>query len=208
MTKLNKINNTEVYEFKKLVTNIKNNTETSKVQKIQSFYQLCKKYNIEPIVLRLSGDIKNKIKSTRYLITFTNTRIIVSKKNILKNLIDTGYIAGLGPYMYYIVSDKVNIDDIRLKDSLIQNAIFNSDPTNEYQLNYKDIKKFVFYNGIETTVTNMLGSAVCDNYLFINTKTNSFKFIIPVKKNGDYEKIFYWLKACTPITINKSNKVN
>jgi hypothetical protein len=203
---LNKIDNNEVYKFKELVTNIKNNTETSNVQKIQSFYQLCKKYNIEPIVLRLSGIIKNKIKSTGYLITFTNTRIIVSKKDILKNLIDIGYIAGLGPYLYYIVSDKINIDDIRAKDSLIQNAVFNSDSTSEYQINYKDIEKFVFYNGIETKVTNMLGSDVCDNFLFIDTKTNSYKFIIPVKKNGDYEKIFYWLKTCTPITINKSKQ--
>jgi hypothetical protein len=143
-------------EFKKSVKNLKNNTETSETQKIQSFYHLCKKCNIEPIVLRLSGGIKNRFTRPSYLITFTTTRIIISKKSNLRNLIDIGYVAGLGPYLYYLVSDKVKLDDIKLKDSFIQKVFFDSSSTNEFYIEYNDINKLVLYHGIETLTKNDL----------------------------------------------------
>jgi hypothetical protein len=190
-------------EFINYLKNIKNNSKITHSQKIHAFNQLCKKYNIEPIILRLSGEIKNKIKSTNYLITFTTTRVIISKKGNLKSIVDIGYIAGLGPYLYYLVSDKVNLEDIKLKNSFIQNVAFNSNSINEYYIEYNDINKIVFYNGVETRITNMLGSAVSDNFLNIYTKEKHYSFIIPVKKNGDYEKIFYWLRLSLPISIDK-----
>ena len=193
-----------MYEFNNYLKGIKDNDKITNTQKIHSFYQLCKEYNIEPIVLRLSGDIKNKIKRTGYLITFTNTRVIISKKRNIKSLFDIGYIAGLGPYLYYLVSDKVNLEDIKLKNSLIQNLIFNSNSLDDYYIEYDNIKKIVFYNGVETRVTNMLGSAVTDNFLKIYTKEKNYNFIIPVKKNGNYEKIFYWLEMSLPIKIEKA----
>jgi hypothetical protein len=49
----------------------------------------------------------------------------------------------------------------------------------------------------------MLGSAVTDNFLKIYTKERNYNFIIPVKKNGNYEKIFYWLRMSLPIKIEK-----
>jgi hypothetical protein len=191
-------------EFNNYLKNIKNNSEITHSQKIHAFNQLCKKYNIEPIILRLSGEIKNKLKSTSYLITFTTTRVIVSKKGNLKSLFDIGYIAGLGPYLYYLVSDKIkNLDEIKLKNSLIKNITFNSISINEYYIEYNDINKIVFYNGVETRITNMFGSAVSDNFLKICTKEKQYNFIIPVKKNGDYEKILYWLRMSLPISIEK-----
>ncbi|MGN6349575.1 MAG: hypothetical protein ACTHLL_07485, partial [Candidatus Nitrosocosmicus sp.] len=57
-------NNNEALEFKNALINIKNNNEASTLQKIHFFYQLCKRNNIEPIILRLSGEVKNKIKRT------------------------------------------------------------------------------------------------------------------------------------------------
>src|SRR3954469_22415415 len=190
-------------EFNNYLKNIKNNSKITHSQKIHAFNQLCKKYNIEPIILRLSGEIKNKIKSTNYLITFTTTRVIISKKGNLKSIVDIGYIAGLGPYLYYLVSDKVNLEDIKLKNSLIQNVTINSRSINEYYIEYNDIHKIVFYNGVETRITNMLGSAVSNNFLNIYTNEKYYSFIIPVKKNGDYEKIFYWLGLSLPISIDK-----
>lgn len=190
-------------EFKESLKNLKNNIEASETKKMHTFYQLCKKCNIEPIVLRLSGDIKNRFTRSRYLITFTTTRIIISKKSNLRNLVDIGYVAGLGPYLYYLVSDKVRLDDIKLKDSFIQEMFFDSSSANKFYIEYNDINKLVFYHGIETLTTNMLGSAVIDNFLKIYTqKKNPYEFIISAKKNGDYEKIFYWLKMCLPITIH------
>ena len=56
--------------------------------------------------------------------------------------------------------------------------------------------------GIETLTTNMLGSAVNDNFLKIFTpQKNPYNFIISAKKNGDYEKISYWLKMSLPIEV-------
>jgi len=191
-------------EFNNYLKNIKNNNKITNSQKIHAFSQLCKKYNIEPVVLRLSGNIKNKIKSTNYLITFTTTRVIISKKGNLKSLFDIGYIAGLGPYLYYLVSDKIkNLDEIKLKNSLIKNITFNSISINEYYIEYNDINKIVFYNGVETRISNMFGSAINDNFLKIYTKEKQYNFIIPVKKNGDYEKILYWLRMSLPISIDK-----
>jgi len=191
-------------EFNNYLKNIKYNNKITNSQKIYAFNQLCKEYNIEPVVLRLSGDIKNKIKSTSYLITFTTTRVIISKKGHIKSLFEIGYIAGLGPYLYYLVSDKIkNLEDIKLKNSLINNITSNSISINEYYIEYNDVNKIVFYNGVETRITNMLGSAVSDNFLNIYTKEKYYSFIIPVKKNGDYEKIFYWLTMSLPISIDK-----
>src|SRR3954464_8640567 len=90
-------------EFINYLKNIKNNSEITHSQKIHAFNQLCKKYNIEPIILRLSGEIKMIARSTNYLITFTTTRVIISKKGNLKSIFDIGDIAGLGPYLYYLV---------------------------------------------------------------------------------------------------------
>jgi len=191
-------------EFNNYLKNIKYNNKITNSQKIHAFSQLCKKYNIEPVVLRLSGNIKNKLKSTSYLITFTTTRVIISKKGNLKSLFDIGYIAGLGPYLYYLVSDKIkNLDEIKLKNSFIQNITFNSISINEYYVEYNDINKIVFYNGVETRISNMFGSAINDNFLKIYTKEKQYNFIIPVKKNGDYEKILYWLRMSLPISIDK-----
>ena len=160
-------------EFKKSLKNLKNSIEMSEIQKIQTFYQLCKKSNIEPIILRLTGSVKNRFTRTSYLITFTTTRIIISKKSNLRSLVDIGYVAGLGPYLYYLVSNKVKLEDIKLKDSFIQDIFFDLNSTNKFYINYNDITKLVFYNGIETLTTNMLGSAVNDNFLKIYTQKKS-----------------------------------
>jgi hypothetical protein len=153
--------------------------------------------------LRLSGDTKNRLTRSNYFITFTNTRIIISEKSNLRNLLDIGYIAGLGPYLYYLLSDKVDLEDIKTKDSFVQGLPSDSDSTKEFYIHYKEIEKIVFYHGIDTLITNMLGSAVNYNFLKIHTQKTLYNFNISAKKNGDYEKIFYWLKISLPIKVYK-----
>ena len=190
-------------EFEASLKHLKNNTERSDSQKISTFYQLCNEHNIEPIILRLSGDIKNRFIRSSYLITFTTTRVIVSKKSNLRRLLDIGYVAGLGPYLYYLLSDKVKLEDIKSKDSFVQGLSSDSNSTKEFYIHYREIEKLAFYHGIETLITNMLGSAVNYNFLKICRQKGSYNFIISAKKNGDYEKISYWLKMSLPITIHK-----
>ena len=190
-------------DFETSLKQIKNNVERSNSQKISIFYQLCKEHNIEPIILRLSGDTKNRFTRSNYFITFTNTRIIISEKSNLRNLLDIGYIAGLGPYLYYLLSDKVDFEDIKIKDSFVQGLPSDSNSTKEFYIHYKEIEKIVFNHGIDTLITNMLGSAVNYNFLKIHTQKTLYNFNISAKKNGDYEKIFYWLKISLPIKIHK-----
>ena len=190
-------------EFNKSLKHLKNDIERSNSQKIGIFYQLCKEHNIEPVILRLSGDIKNRFTRSGYLITFTNARIIISEKSNLRNLLDIGYIAGLGPYLYYLLSDRVNLEDVKLKDSSVQGLPSGSNSTKEFYIHYKEIEKLIFYHGIDTLITNMLGSAVNYNFLKIRTQKTLYNFNISAKKNGDYEKILYWLKMSLPIKVHK-----
>jgi hypothetical protein len=190
-------------EFKASLKQIKNDGERSNSQKISIFYQLCKEHNIEPIILRLSGDTKNRFTRSNYFITFTNTRIIISEKSNLRNLLDIGYIAGLGPYLYYLLSDKVDLEDIKTKDSFVQGLPSDSNSTKGFSIHYMEIEKLVFCHGIGTLITNMLGSAVNYNFLKIHAQKTLYSFNISAKKNGDYEKIFYWLKMSLPIKVHK-----
>ncbi len=189
-------------KFNESLEQLKNNVQMSEPQKIRSFYKLCEEFDKESIILRLSGNIKNRFTRSNYLITFTNKGIIISKKRNLQNLLDIGYVAGLGPFLHYLLSDKVKLDDIKLKDSFVHKGFSPSNLTNDFfYINYKEISKLVFYHGVETLVTNMLGSAVNYNFLKIYTQKDSHNFIIPAKKNGGYKKIFYWLKMSLPIII-------
>src|ERR1044072_2871949 len=130
-------------------------------QKIKKFYDLMLTQNIEPIVLRLSGYIKSKPMKIDYLLTFTPTRIIMIKKSVLRKLTDPGFVAGIGPYLYYILSEKIEYSDIKIKDSFISKeddlaGIGTADTLNEFSIEYQDIKKMVFYPDPKHLISNML----------------------------------------------------
>ena len=190
----------DITDFQKSLKILKNNNELSDFQKVRAFYQLCDKHKVEPILSRLSGSIKSRSLSI-YLITFTNSRIIISKKGLLRNFFDFGYIAGLGPFLYYIVSDKRKSDNIKINDSYIIDPLGDLDSKNNFYINYDNIKKLVFYRGIETMTTNILGSTLKYNIFRIFSHDDLCEYIISVRKNGDYEKIFYWLKLALPIDV-------
>ncbi len=187
-------------EFQNSLKILKNDNDLSNLQKIHAFYQLCDKHNVEPILSRLTGGIKSRFFQSIYLITFTNSRIIISKKRLLRSFIDIGYIAGLGPFLYYLVSDKRKSDNLKINDSYIIDSLVELDSKNKF-INYTDIKKLVFYRGVETMTTNMLGSTLKHSIFRIFSHDDLYEYIISVRKNGDYEKIFYWLKLALPIQI-------
>ncbi len=187
---------------------IKFDSKMSDSKKIKMVYDLMLARNIEPIVLRLSGYVKNKPMKIDYLLTFTPTRIILVKKNKLRKLIDPGFVAGIGPYLYYILSKKIEYSDIKIKDSFISKegdaeaaSASESDTSDEVSIKYQDIKKITFYYDIKTLVSNMLGTAVKENVLIIHTVKEKYEFILPTGKNGPYDKTFYWLKMCLPVKI-------
>ena len=135
------------------------------------------------------------------------------KKNKLRKLIDPGFVAGIGPYLYYILSEKIEYSDIKIKDSFIskeQDSAAAStaakeaaaDTSDEVSIKYSDIKKMVFYSDTKTLVSNMLGTAVKENVLIIHTVKEKYEFILPTGKNGLYNKTVYWLKTCLPVKIS------
>jgi hypothetical protein len=189
---------------------IKSDSRMSDSQKIKMFYDLMGLQNIEPIVLRLSGYIKSKPMKIDYLLTFTPTRIIMVKKNKLRKLTDPGFVAGIGPYLYYILSEKIEYSDIKIKDSFISKeqdsteaaTAITGDRPQEVCIEYQDIKKMVFYSDTKTLVSNMLGTAVKENVLIIHTVKEKYEFKLPTGKNGPYNKTLYWLKTCLPVKIS------
>lgn len=180
---------------------IKSDSTLSDTQKIKMFCDLMYERNVEPIILRLSGYIKKKPMKVDYLLTFTPSRIILLRKSIIRKLADPGYVAGLGPHLYYVLSEKIDYSDIKGKDSFVQKTSLQS--PDEISIDYKDIKKFVLYPDSKTLVSNMLGTAIKENVLLIHTVHEKFELILPTGKNGDYNKTFYWLKMCIPVKISK-----
>ncbi|MDN5845582.1 MAG: hypothetical protein L0H53_04830 [Candidatus Nitrosocosmicus sp.] len=195
-------------EFEINLKKIKSDSKMSDSQKIKMFYDLMLARNIEPIVLRLSGYVKNKPMKIDYLLTFTPSRLIILKKNKMRKLIDPGYVAGLGPYLYYILSEKIEYSDIEIKDSFISKkedsveAAPAADMSDEVSIKYSDMKKIVFYYDTKTLVSNMLGTAVNENVLVIHTVKEKYEFRLATRKNGPYNKTFYWLKTCLPVKIS------
>jgi hypothetical protein len=188
---------------------IKSDLKMSDSQKIKKFYDLMLAQNIEPVVLRLSGYIKSKPMKIDYLLTFTPTRIIMVKKNVLRKLTDPGFVAGIGPYLYYVLSEKIKYSDIKIKDSFISKehdsapaAPATAEMSNEVSIKYQDIKKMAFYSDKKTLISNMLGTAINENVLVIHTMKEKYEFRLPTGKNGPYDKTFYWLKMCLPVKIS------
>lgn len=185
---------------------IKSSSKMSDSQKIKKLYDLMLAQNIEPIVLRLSGYIKSKPVKIDYLLTFTPTRIIMVKKNVLRKMTDPGFVAGIGPYLYYVLSEKIKFSDIKIKDSFISkeqdSAAEGSKMSNEFSIKYPDIKKIVFYPDTRTLISNMLGTAINENVLVIDTVKEKYEFRLSTGKNGPYDKTLYWLKTCLPVKIS------
>ncbi|HSA74745.1 MAG TPA: hypothetical protein VLE21_00995 [Candidatus Nitrosocosmicus sp.] len=181
---------------------IKADSTLSDIQKIKRFYDLMKDLNVEPIVLRLSGYMKQKSVKIDYLLTFTPSRIILIRKNFIRKLTDPGFVAGLGPYLYYVLSKKIEYSDIKKKDSSISKDDLRSS-SDQTSILYKNITKFVFYPDVKTLISNMLGTAIKENVLIIHTNEEKYEFILPTGKNGDYDKTLYWLKMCLPVKISQ-----
>ena len=184
---------------------IKADSTLSDTQKIKRFYDLMKDLNVEPIVLRLSGYVKQKPVKIDYLLTFTPSRMILIRKNYIRKLTDPGFVAGLGPYLYYVLSKKIEYSDIKKKDSFVsEDDSRPSSSGDQTSILYKNITKFVFYPDVKTLISNMLGTAINENVLIIHTNEEKYEFILSTGKNGDYEKTLYWLKTCLPVKISQN----
>ena len=177
------------------------NSTKSDSEKISSFIEWCKNKGLEEVIIRLSTEDKNWMREN-YFLDFSTSRLIVSKKGFKRKILDTGFIAGMAPFPYLVLSKDRKIPDFRKNTNLSPVEIISSDFSNFYVW-YSDIEQLLMRKGVETTVSNMLGSAISANFLTIRkTDGKEYSFRLPVGKNGTFEKIYYWLEKTLPIRIS------
>jgi hypothetical protein len=170
-------------------------------EKISSFIQWCKNKGIEEVILRLSTEEKNWLHEN-YFLDFTTSRVIVSKKSFIRKILDTGFVAGVAPFPYMILTKDKKVPDFKKGINLNTSEILRKDISNFF-IWYSEIEKLYLRKGIETIVSNMLGTAISANFLTIKaTNGKEYAFRLPVGKNGSFEKIYYWLEHSLPIKIS------
>jgi hypothetical protein len=192
----------ELEEFKEFLNYInydkKNNK--SEIDNILYFIDWCNNNNYEELLLRLNSERQGGL-GYNSIIDFTNKRIIVTRKKIINRIFDMGFIAGLGPFPYMIISQKKQ--ESKIKDSAkLQIDKILHDQNLDCIINYNDILKIVIKRGSNSVVRNMLGSFIAKNYMTIFTKNNEYEYILPTKKNGEFHKMSYWMKSILPVQIS------
>ena len=194
------MNPSEFEQFLKLAEDNKLSSKSDS-EKIKDFILWCKKKNFEENILRLSSEEKGGW-SRNFSLDFTTTRIIISKKSFLKKFVDMGYVAGIAPFPYMILSKKIKPSDVMKQYRNPPADIIKRDRSN-YYIWYSDIQEFIIRKGIETTVTNMVGTMIMKNFLTIKTGNKTYDFTLPVNKNGKFEQIHFWLSVVFPFNVRK-----
>jgi hypothetical protein len=171
-------------------------------EKILSFIQWCNSKGIEEVIIRLSAESKNWT-SDNYFLDFTTSRVIVSTKSFRRKFIDTGFIAGMAPLPYvFLAKDKS--PDFKKGTTLDPSEIIRKART-ILSFHYSEIEEMHLRRGVETTITNMLGTAINANFLTIKTRDGERQsYRLPVSKNGSYEKMYFWLNVIVPVKVSQS----
>jgi hypothetical protein len=178
-------------------------SSASDSEKISSFIEWCKNKGIEEVIIRLSTEDKNWLRNN-YFLDFTTSRLIVSKKNFTRKFIDTGFIAGMAPFPYRVLAKGQKSPDFKKRTLLDPSEILSKDNSNFYIL-YSDVREVSMRMGIETTITNMLGTAISANFLTIKPADGKeYAYRLPVGKNGSFDKMYYWLNKILPVEISTS----
>lgn len=171
-------------------------------EKVMFFIDWCKHNDIEETIIRLSSETKGGWGNNLQL-DFTTSRIIISRKGFLRKFIDLGYVAGMAPYPYLLLKNKLKESDISSDSCAISpESILKHDQWNFY-IEYSKINDFILRKGIETTVTNMIGRMIQSNFMTIRSQNKMYNFALPVNKNGNYEQIIFWLGVVVPFNISK-----
>lgn len=170
-------------------------------EKISSFIQWCNSKGIEEVIIRLSAENKDWT-GCNYFLDFTTSRLIVSTKSFTRKFFDTGFIAGMAPLPYALLA-KDKSPDFK-KTTLDPSQIIRKARTILY-FQYSEIEEMHLRRGVETTITNMLGTAINMNFLTIKTKDGEhYNYRLPVRKNGLFEKMYFWLNAIAPVKVSFS----
>ncbi|MFL6339454.1 MAG: hypothetical protein ACJ718_10200 [Nitrososphaeraceae archaeon] len=175
----------------------------SDAEKIQTFISWCKKSGFEEVIIRLSSESKGGWRNN-FLLDFTTNRIIISKKKFIRKFVDVGYIAGMAPFPYMLVSkQKLELSDLKKGSAIMINPedSLEKDSSSNFFIPYSEIREVIIRKGVESVVTNMLGSMITANFLTIKTSSKTYDYRLPVSKNGTFEQIHYWLSVVVPAKV-------
>jgi hypothetical protein len=194
------LNQLEFEQF--LDFNEKGARSKSDSEKISSFIQWCNSKGIEEVIIRLSAENKNWT-GCNYFLDFTTSRLIVSTKSFTRKFFDTGFIAGMAPLPYALLA-KDKGPDFKKGTTLDPSEITRKARTILY-FHYSEIEEMHLRRGVETTITNMLGTAINMNFLTIKTKNGEpYSYRLPVRKNGSFEKMYFGINAIAPVKVSSS----
>jgi len=187
-------------EFLDFLNHKKKDNENSVVNLLY-FIDWCNNNNHEELLIRLNSEKQGGLRYNS-VIDFTTKRIIITRKKIINRIFEMGFVAGLGPFPYMILSKKKQQSKIKDSAKLKIEKILQ-DENLEFTISYIDVQKIVIKRGSNSVVRNMFGSFIIKNYLTIFTKTNNkYEYVLSIKKNGEFNKMFYWMKSIIPVEIS------
>lgn len=192
----------EFDDFKKFLDFLNHNKKDNEniVDNLLHFIEWCNDNNYEELLVRLNSEKQGGL-GYNSIIDFTTRRIIITRKTIIKSIFEIGFVAGLGPFPYMILSKKKQ--QSKIKDSAkLQIEKILHDQNLECIINYNDILKIIIKKGSNSVVRNMFGSFITKNYMTIFTKNNRYEYTLPIKKNGEFNKMSYWMKSILPVEIS------
>jgi len=173
----------------------------SDVEKIRTFISWCQRGGFEEVIIRLSSENKGGW-GNNFLLDFTTHRIIISKKKFIRKFVDVGYIAGMAPFPYMLVSKQnLKLSDLKKRPIVLDPKSNLKSSSSNFFMTYSEIQEIIIRKGVESVVTNMLGSMITTNFLTINTSSIIHEYRLPVSKNGTFEQIHYWLSAVVPARV-------
>ena len=192
----------EFDDFKEFLDSVNHNKKDNEniVDNLLYFIEWCNNNNYEELLVRLNSEKQGGL-GYNSVIDFTTKRIIITRKKIINRIFEIGFVAGLGPFPYMILSKKKQQSKIKDSAKLRIEKILH-DPNVEYIINYNDILKIIIKRGSNSVVRNMFGSFITKNYMTIFTKDNKYEYILPIKKNGEFNKMSYWMKSILPVQIS------
>jgi len=186
-------------EFLDILNHNKKDNENSIVN-LLSFIDWCNNNNHEELLVRLSSEKQGGL-GYDSVIDFTTKRIIITRNKLINRIFELGFVAGLGPFPYMILSKKKQQSKIKDSAKLKIEKILQ-DENLEFTISYIDVQKIVIKRGSNSVVRNMFGSFITKNYLTIFTKANNkYEYVLSIKKNGEFNKMFYWMKSILPVEI-------
>ena len=190
-------------EFLDFLNHNKKDNENSIVNLLY-FIDWCNNNNHEELLVRLSSEKQSGL-GYNSVIDFTTKRIIITRNKLINRIFELGFVAGLGPFPYMILSKKKQQSKIKDSAKLKIEKILH-DENLEFTISYIDVQKIVIKRGSNSVVRNMFGSFITKNYLTIFTKANNkYEYVLSIKKNGEFNKMFYWMKSIIPVEISLIN---